>query len=97
MLQMIRVPKYSVDKFKAWLYIACLVSWASYDLRKFPKECKKFTMQSISGMMSKTLGDRQKFATALKTYPWTSKHQKNCKKTSKNIVGEKISRPLASF
>ena len=55
-------------------------------------------MQSISGMMSKTLGDRQKFATALKTYPWTSKHQKNCQKKLRRIsLGENFTDQLQLF
>ena len=34
---------------------------------------------STSGMMSKTMGNHQKFATALDVYFWTSKHRKTHK------------------
>ena len=36
-------------------------------------------MPSTSGMMSKTMGNHQKFATALDIYFWTSKHGKTHK------------------
>ena len=50
-------------------------SYWEFDLGKCPKELQK-TMQSTSEMLSKTLGNRQKFETALETYFFSSKHRK---------------------
>ena len=63
----------------------CTVGWAIYwdcDLgqeKMSRRVAKILPTPSTSGMMSKTMGNHQKFATALDIYFWTSKHEKLAK------------------